>query len=154
MCIASCSGIQLLPLPSFPFELVLTSCQSYHICSGVGGMRSFSSCSAVMPRSVKRYTVSTVLCWGGGGVGYPRPGCFGSKKPWWQCRLQVQASDQRLSPTAIRLQTLTLGSGYGGAGFGSRGGGALGTCTPIAKVTVSEHLLQLLELEMDQTFSL
>lgn len=87
-------------------------------------------------------------------MGYPRLGCFGSKKPWWQCRLQVQASDQRLSPTAIRLQTLTLGSGYGGAGFGSRGGGALGTCTPIAKVTVSEHLLQLLELEMDQTFSL
>lgn len=42
-----------------------------------------------------------------------------------------------------------MGSGYGGAGFGSRGGGALRTCTPIAKVTVSEHLLQLLELEMD-----
>ncbi|NXW23699.1 KRT84 protein, partial [Circaetus pectoralis] len=112
-------------------------------------MRSFSFCSAVIPRSVKRYTVSTVSCWGGGGVGYPGPGCFGSRSLGGNagCKPKLAISGCHLPRHGYSPSR--TGSGYGGAGFGSRGGGALGTCTPIAKVTVNEHLLQLLELEMD-----
>uniref|UniRef100_A0A663FIA8 IF rod domain-containing protein n=1 Tax=Aquila chrysaetos chrysaetos TaxID=223781 RepID=A0A663FIA8_AQUCH len=101
---------------------------------------SFSSCSAVIPRSVKRYTVSTVSCWGGGGVGYPRPGCFGSRSLDGNvgCKPKLAISGCHLPRY-----------GYS-AGFGSRGGGALGTCTPIAKVTVNEHLLQLLSVKYQE----
>ncbi|KGL84005.1 Keratin, type II cuticular Hb2, partial [Tinamus guttatus] len=42
-----------------------------------------------------------------------------------------------------------MGMGYGGAGFGYRVGAAPGAQTPIAQVTVNEHLLQPLKLEVD-----
>uniref|UniRef100_A0A8C8A3X4 IF rod domain-containing protein n=1 Tax=Otus sunia TaxID=257818 RepID=A0A8C8A3X4_9STRI len=47
------------------------------VCSGVGGTRSFSSCSAVTPRRVKSCTVGTA-------------GMLRQQKPWWQRRLQAQ----------------------------------------------------------------
>ncbi|KAM7079990.1 keratin, type II cuticular Hb4-like [Ciconia maguari] len=149
VCIASCSCVQLLPLPSFPFELVSTSCPSYHACSGAGGTRSFSSCSAVIPRSVKRYTVSTVSCWGGGGVGYPGLGCFGSRSLGGDAGSKPKLAISGCHLLRYGNSPSSMGLGYGGAGFGCRVGGALGVCIPTAKVTVNGHLLQLLKLEID-----
>uniref|UniRef100_A0A8C0EPR9 Keratin 84 n=1 Tax=Bubo bubo TaxID=30461 RepID=A0A8C0EPR9_BUBBB len=71
-CAASCSCIQLLPPASFPSELVLTSCQSHLVCSRVGGMRSFSSCSA------HRLVLGRWFC------GVPQAGLLRQQKPWWQ----------------------------------------------------------------------
>lgn len=151
---AFCSCVQLVPLLSFPFELLSTSCQSYHVCSRAGGMRSFSSCSAVILRRVKRYTVSTISCRGGCGVGYPRLECFSSRSLGGSagCKPKLAISSCHLLPYGYSPSS--LGLGYGGAGFGCRVGRALGVCTPIVKVTVNEHLLQPLKLEMDSNLRL
>ena len=82
-------------------------------------------------------------------MGYPGLGCFGSRTLGGNagCKPELAISGCHLlrygyGPSCTR-------SGYGGAGFGCRVGGARGVCTPIAKVTVNEHPLRLLKLEMD-----
>ncbi|GAB0201367.1 keratin, type II cytoskeletal cochleal-like [Grus japonensis] len=102
-----------------------------------------------MPRSTKRHSVSTILCRGGGGVGYPVLGHFSSRNvggnAGWKPKLVIRGCHLLRyghSPSSTGL-------GYGGAGFGCRIGGASEVCTPIAKVAVNEHLLWLLKLEMD-----
>ncbi|XP_006122751.2 keratin, type II cytoskeletal cochleal-like [Pelodiscus sinensis] len=126
------------------------SCRSYHVCSGGGGVRSFSSSSAVMPRSVKHYSVSTVSSRGGGSMGYRGLGYFGSRS------LSGSASGKsRMAVGSCRSARYGVGSaglayGYGGAGFGYRAGGSGGPCPPpITPVHVNPHLLQPLKIEID-----
>ncbi|NXH76886.1 K2M3 protein, partial [Hydrobates tethys] len=98
---------------------------------------SFSSCSAAIPRSAKRYTVSTSLCRGGGGVGYPRLGCFGSRSLGGNagCKPKLAISGRHL-----------LRDGYSPSSMGVRGVSRPCTITPI---TINEQLLQPLRLELD-----
>uniref|UniRef100_A0A8C4Y8V8 IF rod domain-containing protein n=1 Tax=Gopherus evgoodei TaxID=1825980 RepID=A0A8C4Y8V8_9SAUR len=107
------------------------SCRSYRISSGGGGVQSFSSCSAVIPRSIKQYSFSMVSSRGGGGVGYRGLGYFGSRS---------------LSGVASSKPRMAVGS----AGFGYRVGGIRGPCPPtITPVQVNPLLLQPLNLEID-----
>ncbi|KAM6112262.1 LOW QUALITY PROTEIN: keratin, type II cytoskeletal cochleal-like [Phoenicopterus ruber ruber] len=100
-------------------------------------MRRFSSCSAAAPRSVKRCTVSTASCRGGGG-GYPGLGRFGRSR-----------SGNATKPVAVACRDAApaprVGLGYGGAGFGCRVGRGP---TPTAKATGNERLLRPLKLGM------
>ncbi|XP_013810920.2 keratin, type II cytoskeletal cochleal-like [Apteryx mantelli] len=127
------------------------SCRSYHVHSGAGGLRSFGSCSAVIPRNMKRCTISSVSCWGGSGAGYRGLGCFSSRSVGSNaaCKPRMAISSCHPLQYGYGYGTSGIGLGYGGAGFGYRVGGASGAGTPIAQVTINEHLLRPLKLEMD-----
>uniref|UniRef100_A0A8C5EY02 IF rod domain-containing protein n=1 Tax=Gopherus evgoodei TaxID=1825980 RepID=A0A8C5EY02_9SAUR len=126
------------------------SCRSYRISSGGGGVQSFSSCSAVIPRSIKQYSFSMVSSRGGGGVGYRGLGYFGSRS-----LSGVASSKPRMAVGSCRSARYGYGNDglaydYGGAGFGYRVGGIRGPCPPtITPVQVNPLLLQPLNLEID-----
>ncbi|XP_005291933.2 keratin, type II cytoskeletal cochleal-like [Chrysemys picta bellii] len=126
------------------------SCRSYRISSGGGGVRNFSSCSAVIPRSIRQYSFSTVSSRGGGGVGYRGLGYFGSRS-----LSGVASGKPRMAVGSCRSARYGYGNaglpyGHGGAGFGYRVGGICGPCPPtITPVQVNPHLLQPLNLEID-----
>uniref|UniRef100_A0A8C0INH1 IF rod domain-containing protein n=1 Tax=Chelonoidis abingdonii TaxID=106734 RepID=A0A8C0INH1_CHEAB len=109
---------------------------SYHRVSGGGGVQSFSSCSAVIPRSIKQYSFSTVSSRGGGGVGYRGLGYFGSRS---------------LSGVASGKPRMAVGSCRSARyGYGNAVGGICGPCPPtITPVQVNPLLLQPLNLEID-----
>uniref|UniRef100_A0A7M4EBS3 Keratin, type II cytoskeletal cochleal-like n=1 Tax=Crocodylus porosus TaxID=8502 RepID=A0A7M4EBS3_CROPO len=113
------------------------SCRSYRISSSGGGMRGFSSCSAGIPRNVKRYRVSTISCHGG-GVGYRGLGYFGSRSLGGTAACKPRMAVGSCPP-------LRYGCGYS-LGYA---GGFSGPCPPIAPVTVNEQLLHPLKLEFD-----
>uniref|UniRef100_A0A8C3HZ66 IF rod domain-containing protein n=1 Tax=Chrysemys picta bellii TaxID=8478 RepID=A0A8C3HZ66_CHRPI len=102
------------------------------ISCGCGGVRNFSSCSAVIPRSIRQYSFSTVSSRGGSGVGYRGLGYFGSRS---------------LSGVASSKPRMAVGS-CRSARYGV--GGICGPCPPtITPVQVNPHLLQPLNLEID-----
>uniref|UniRef100_A0A7M4FTP2 Keratin, type II cytoskeletal cochleal-like n=1 Tax=Crocodylus porosus TaxID=8502 RepID=A0A7M4FTP2_CROPO len=123
------------------------SCRSYRISSSGGGMRGFSSCSAGIPRNVKRYRVSTISCHGG-GVGYRGLGYFGSRSLGGTAACKPRMAVGSCPPLRYGCG-YSLGYGYGSAGFGYGAGGFSGPCPPIAPVTVNEQLLHPLKLEFD-----
>uniref|UniRef100_A0A8C3I0C7 IF rod domain-containing protein n=1 Tax=Chrysemys picta bellii TaxID=8478 RepID=A0A8C3I0C7_CHRPI len=108
------------------------------------------SCSAVIPRSIRQYSFSTVSSRGGSGVGYRGLGYFGSRS-----LSGVASSKPRMAVGSCRSARYGYGNaglpyGYGGAGFGYRVGGICGPCPPtITPVQVNPHLLQPLNLEID-----
>ncbi|XP_067385833.1 keratin, type II cytoskeletal cochleal-like [Emydura macquarii macquarii] len=126
------------------------SCRSYRISSSGGGVRSFSSCSAVIPRSLKQYSVSTVSSRGGNGLGYRGLGYFGSRS-----LSGVASGKPRMAVGSCRSVRYGYGNagfpyGCGSAGFGYRVGGICGPCPPtITPVQVNPHLLQPLHLDID-----
>uniref|UniRef100_A0A8C3HZC3 IF rod domain-containing protein n=1 Tax=Chrysemys picta bellii TaxID=8478 RepID=A0A8C3HZC3_CHRPI len=101
-----------------------------------GGVRNFSSCSAVIPRSIRQYSFSTVSSRGGSGVGYRGLGYFGSRS---------------LSGVASSKPRMAVGSCRSARyGYGNAVGGICGPCPPtITPVQVNPHLLQPLNLEID-----
>ncbi|XP_074836106.1 keratin, type II cytoskeletal cochleal-like [Carettochelys insculpta] len=126
------------------------SCRSYHVCSRGGGVRSFSSHSAVLPRSVKQYSVSTVSSRGGGGMGYRGLGYFGSRSLGGLASSKPRMAVGSCCSVRYRFGNAGLAHGYGGAGFGYGVGGICGPCPPtITPVQVNPHLLQPLNVEID-----
>uniref|UniRef100_A0A8C3P969 IF rod domain-containing protein n=1 Tax=Chrysemys picta bellii TaxID=8478 RepID=A0A8C3P969_CHRPI len=123
---------------------------TFQHCLRSGGVRNFSSCSAVIPRSIRQYSFSTVSSRGGSGVGYRGLGYFGSRS-----LSGVASSKPRMAVGSCRSARYGYGNaglpyGYGGAGFGYRVGGICGPCPPtITPVQVNPHLLQPLNLEID-----
>ncbi|XP_064347088.1 keratin, type II cuticular Hb4 isoform X2 [Camelus dromedarius] len=111
------------------------SCRSYRVSSSrrVG---NFSSCSAISPRNLNRFQISSVSCRSGpsfrglGGFGSRSVVSFGSCSP--------------------RIAAGGLGYGFGGPGFGYRVGGVGIPAAPsITAVTVNQNLLTPLNLEID-----
>ncbi|XP_004583356.2 keratin, type II cuticular Hb2 [Ochotona princeps] len=97
--------------------------------------RSFSSCSAIMPRTVTHYAVSSSSCrlGGTGGTGGLRAlGCLGSR-----------------SLCNVGFGRPRVASRCGLPAFGYRAGAPCGSSACIAPVTVNESLLVPLALEID-----
>ncbi|XP_004601883.1 keratin, type II cuticular Hb2 [Sorex araneus] len=98
------------------------------------GGRSFSSCSAVLPRTVTYSAVSKGSCRAGGGGGLRALGCLGSR-----------------SLCNVGYGRPRVASRCGLAGFGYRVGAACGPSPCITPVTINESLLVPLDLEIDPT---
>lgn len=94
--------------------------------------RSFSSCSAVMPRTVTHYAVSSSSCRLGGTGGLRALGCLGSR-----------------SLCNVGFGRPRVASRCGLPAFGYRAGAPCGSSACIAPVTVNESLLVPLALEID-----
>lgn len=109
------------------------SCRNFQLSSRCGS-RSFSSCSAIMPRMVTHYEVSKGPCRPGGAGGLRALGCLGSR-----------------SLCNVGLGRPRVASRCGMPGFGYRAGAACGPPMCITPVTVNESLLVPLELEIDPT---
>uniref|UniRef100_A0ABI8AM48 IF rod domain-containing protein n=1 Tax=Felis catus TaxID=9685 RepID=A0ABI8AM48_FELCA len=107
------------------------SCRSLQQGSRCGS-RSFSSCSAVLPRMVTHYAVSQGPCRPGGGGGLRALGCLGSR-----------------SLCNVGFGRPRVASRCGLPGFGYRTGAACGPSACIAPVTINESLLVPLALEID-----
>ncbi|XP_047596764.1 keratin, type II cuticular Hb2 [Lutra lutra] len=107
------------------------SCRSFQLGSRCGG-RSFSSCSAVLPRMVTHYAVSKGPCRSGGGGALRAMGCLGSR-----------------SLCNVGFGRPRVASRCGLPGFGYRVGAPCGSSPCIAPVTINESLLVPLELEID-----
>ncbi|XP_033619535.1 keratin, type II cuticular Hb2 [Fukomys damarensis] len=98
------------------------------------GSRSFSSCSAVMPRVVTHYEVSKGPCRPSSGGGLRVLGCLGSR-----------------SLCNVGFGRPRVASRCGLPGFGYRAGVTCGPSTCITPVTINENLLVPLALEIDPT---
>ncbi|XP_049740842.1 keratin, type II cuticular Hb2 [Elephas maximus indicus] len=98
------------------------------------GSRSFSSCTAVIPRTVTHYSVSKGPCRPGGGGGLRALGCLSSR-----------------SLCNVGFGRPRVASRCGLPGFGYRVGGPCGPSPCITPVTINESLLVPLELEIDPT---
>ncbi|KAI4576820.1 hypothetical protein MJT46_002655 [Ovis ammon polii x Ovis aries] len=109
------------------------SCRSFQQGFRCGG-RSFSSCSAVLPRVVTHYAVSQGPCRTGGSGSFRALGCLGSR-----------------SLCNVGLGRPRVASRCGLPGFGYRAGTTCGSSACIAPVTINESLLVPLELEVDPT---
>ncbi|KAH0516799.1 Keratin, type II cuticular Hb2 [Microtus ochrogaster] len=109
------------------------SCRNFQLSSRCGS-RSFSSCSAIVPRMVTHYEVSKGPCRPGGAGGLRALGCLGSR-----------------SLCNVGLGRPRVASRCGMQGFGYRAGAACGPPMCITPVTVNESLLVPLELEIDPT---
>uniref|UniRef100_A0A8D0Z170 Keratin 85 n=1 Tax=Sus scrofa TaxID=9823 RepID=A0A8D0Z170_PIG len=112
------------------------SCRSYRISQGCGVTRTFSSCSAVAPKTGSRCCISAapyrgVSCYRGlTGFGSRSVSALGSCGP-------------RIAVGGFR-------AGSGGRSFGYRSGGVCGPSPPcITTVSVNESLLTPLNLEID-----
>uniref|UniRef100_A0A8C3WSM6 Keratin 82 n=1 Tax=Catagonus wagneri TaxID=51154 RepID=A0A8C3WSM6_9CETA len=109
------------------------SCRSFQQGSRCGS-RSFSSCSAVLPRVVIHDAVSKGLRQSGGSGGLRALGCLGSR-----------------SLCNVGLGRPRVASRCGLPTFGYRAGTACGPSACITPVTINESLLVPLELEIDPT---
>uniref|UniRef100_A0A8C5LHQ8 Keratin 82 n=1 Tax=Jaculus jaculus TaxID=51337 RepID=A0A8C5LHQ8_JACJA len=109
------------------------SCRSFQVGSRCGS-RSFSSCSAVMPRMVTHYEVSKGPCRTGGGGALRALGCLGSR-----------------SLCNVGFGRPRVASRCGLPGFGYRAGATSGPPACITPVTINESLLVPLDLEIDPT---
>ncbi|ELK35330.1 Keratin, type II cuticular Hb5 [Myotis davidii] len=113
------------------------SCRSYRINSGCGVTRTFSSCSAVAPKTGSRCCITAapyrgVSCYRG------LTGGFGSR------------SLSHLGACGPRMAVGAFRSGSCGRSFGYRSGGVCGPSPPcITTVSVNESLLTPLNLEID-----
>ncbi|XP_038608154.1 keratin, type II cuticular Hb2-like [Tachyglossus aculeatus] len=107
------------------------SCRSFPATPRCGS-RSFSSCSAVLPRTGSRYVLTRGPCRAGG---YRALGCFASRS-----LCNVGAGKPRVAAVSCLPPR---------GGFGYRAGGACGAGPGIAPVTINENLLVPLELEID-----
>lgn len=108
-------------------------CHTFQQGSG-SGSRSFSSCSAVLPRMVTHYAVSKGPCRPGGTGGLRNLGCLGSR-----------------SLCNVGFRRPQVAPRCGPPGFGYRVGAACGPSACITPVTINESLLVPLELEIDPT---
>ena len=112
------------------------TCRSYRISPGCGVTRTFSSCSAVAPKTGSRCCISAapyrgVSCYRG-------PTGFGSR------------SVSALGSCAPRVAVGGFRAGSCGRSFGYRSGGVCGPSPPcITTVSVNESLLVPLNLEID-----
>lgn len=109
------------------------SCRSFHQGSRCGS-RSFSSCSAILPRMVTHYAVSKGPCQPGGAGGLRILGCLGSR-----------------SLCNVGFGRPRVASRCSLPGFGYRVGATCGSSACITPVTINESLLVPLELEIDPT---
>ncbi|EGW05449.1 Keratin, type II cuticular Hb2 [Cricetulus griseus] len=109
------------------------SCRNFQLSSRCGS-RSFSSCSAVVPRMVTHYEVSKGPCRPGGAGGLRALGCLGSR-----------------SLCNVGFGRPRVATRCGMPGFGYRAGAACGPPACITPVTINESLLVPLELEIDPT---
>lgn len=109
------------------------SCRNFQLSPRCGN-RSFSSCSAIMPRMVTHYEVSKAPCRSGGGGGLRALGCLGSR-----------------SLCNVGFGRPRVASRCGMPGFGYRAGATCGSSACITPVTINESLLVPLELEIDPT---
>ncbi|XP_005411998.1 PREDICTED: keratin, type II cuticular Hb2 [Chinchilla lanigera] len=109
------------------------SCRSLQMGSWCGS-RSFSSCSAVMPRMVTHYEVSKGPCRPSSGGGLRALGCLGSR-----------------SLCNVGFSRPRVASRCGLPGFGYRAGATCGSSACITPVTINESLLVPLALEIDPT---
>ncbi|XP_004461010.1 keratin, type II cuticular Hb2 [Dasypus novemcinctus] len=108
-------------------------CRSLQLGSRCGS-RSFTSCSAVIPRMVAHYSVSKGPCGPGNGGGLRALGCLGSR-----------------SLCNVGFARPQIATRYGLPGFGYRAGAPCGPLPCISPVTINENLLVPLELEIDPT---
>ncbi|XP_019479427.1 PREDICTED: keratin, type II cuticular Hb2 [Hipposideros armiger] len=109
------------------------SCGSFQQGSRCGS-RSFSSCSAVLPKMVTHCAVSQRPCQSGEGGGLRILGCLGSR-----------------SLCNVGIRSPRVASRCGLAGFGYRVGATCGPSACITPVTINESLLVPLELDIDPT---
>jgi hypothetical protein len=109
------------------------SCNSFQLGS-MCGSRTFSSCSAVMPRIVTHYEVSKGPGRPGPGGGLRVLGCLGSR-----------------SLCNVGFGRPRVASRCSLPGFGYRAGASCGPPACITPVTINESLLVPLELEIDPT---
>lgn len=109
------------------------SCRNFQLSSRCSN-RSFSSCSAIMPRMVTHYEVSKGSCRPGVGGGLRSLGCLGSR-----------------SLCNVGFGRPRVASRCGMPGFGYRAGAVCGSPACITPVTINESLLVPLELEIDPT---
>lgn len=123
----------LLPLQGSTSASQAMSCRNFQLSSRCGN-RSFSSCSAIMPRMVTHYEVSKVPSRPGVGGGLRALGCLGSR-----------------SLCNVGFGRPRVASRCGMPGFGYRAGAACGSPACITPVTINESLLVPLELEIDPT---
>ncbi|XP_038608077.1 keratin, type II cuticular Hb5-like isoform X2 [Tachyglossus aculeatus] len=112
------------------------SCRS--LLSGRCGTSSFSSRSALAPRTSSCHRISTVSCRSGTGSGRRGLAGFGSR------------SVASLGACSPRMAVASSRPGRCGLAFGYRSGGVCGPSPPcITTVTVNESLLTPLNLEID-----
>ncbi|XP_037702732.1 keratin, type II cuticular Hb2 [Choloepus didactylus] len=109
------------------------SCPSFHPGSRCGS-RSFSSCSAVIPRMVAHYSVNKGPCRPEGSGGLRALGCLSSQ-----------------SLCNVGFGRPRIASRCGLPGFGYRVGAPCGSLPCITPVTINENLLVPLQLEIDPT---
>ncbi|XP_062058173.1 keratin, type II cuticular Hb2 [Lepus europaeus] len=109
------------------------SCRSIQLGSRCGS-RGFSSCSAIVPRLVTHYAVSSGSC-RYGGTGGLRTLCYPSSR----------------SLCNVGFGRPRVASRCGLPAFGYRTGGPCGSPASIAPVTINENLLVPLALKIDPT---
>ncbi|XP_037370685.1 keratin, type II cuticular Hb2 [Talpa occidentalis] len=109
------------------------SCRNFQQASRCGG-QSFSSCSAILPRTVTHYAVSKGLYRPAAGAGLRALGCLGSR-----------------SLCNVGFGRPRVASRCGLPGFGYRVGATCGPAACITPVTINESLLVPLDLEIDPT---
>nr|XP_008530321.1 PREDICTED: keratin, type II cuticular Hb5 [Equus przewalskii] len=130
------------PQPS-PSPAVLTSaqthkmsCRSYRISSGCGVTRTFSSCSAVAPKTGSRCCISAAP--------YRGVSCYRGLTGF------SSRSLSNLGSCGPRIAVGGFRAGSCGRSFGYRSGGVCGPSPPcITTVSVNESLLAPLNLEID-----
>nr|XP_009942902.1 PREDICTED: keratin, type II cuticular Hb4-like [Opisthocomus hoazin] len=124
----------------------MTRC-SYGISSG-HATRNFSSSSVALPRN--RCSFSIASCHWGGGMGCRGLGYFSSRSLDGVAFSRPRIAVGRCPPPRRGYGCGAAGMGFScrGSAFGYRVGGVSRPCT-IAPITINEHLLQPLRLELD-----